>query len=57
MGTTLIAVQFKGGVAIAADSRSAMGTYVSNRVANKITQITDYIYCCRAGSAADTQVS
>jgi len=30
-------------------------SYVANRVTDKLTQITDYIYCCRSGSAADTQ--
>ncbi|CAD1473752.1 unnamed protein product, partial [Heterotrigona itama] len=29
--------------------------YISNRFADKLTKITDYIYCCRSGSAADTQ--
>jgi len=29
--------------------------YVSNRFADKLTRVTDYIYCCRSGSAADTQ--
>ena len=29
--------------------------YVANRVTDKLTKITDHIYCCRSGSAADTQ--
>lgn len=29
--------------------------YVANRVSDKLTRITDQIYCCRSGSAADTQ--
>lgn len=29
--------------------------YISNRFADKLTKITDHIYCCRSGSAADTQ--
>lgn len=33
----------------------AGSTYVANRVSNKITRITDSVYCCRSGSAADTQ--
>lgn len=40
---------------IGADSRTSSGIYVSNRVADKLTRITDNIYCCRSGSAADTQ--
>lgn len=29
--------------------------YVANRVSDKLTRVTDQIYCCRSGSAADTQ--
>jgi 20S proteasome subunit beta 1 len=29
--------------------------YIANRVTDKLTKITDYIYCCRSGAAADTQ--
>lgn len=32
-----------------------LGTYIANRVSDKLTAIHDYIYCCRSGSAADTQ--
>ena len=28
---------------------------VVNRVTDKLTQVTDRIFCCRSGSAADTQ--
>eukprot|EP00940_MAST-03C_sp_MAST-3C-sp2_P002101 g2101.t1 len=54
-GTTIIAVEFKGGVVIGADSRTSTGTYVANRVSDKLTCVHDRIYCCRSGSAADTQ--
>ncbi|XP_055318187.1 proteasome subunit beta type-6 isoform X2 [Sitodiplosis mosellana] len=54
-GTTIMAVEFDGGVVIGADSRTSSGTYVSNRVTDKLTRISDKIYCCRSGSAADTQ--
>lgn len=53
--TTIMAVEFKDGVIIGADSRTSMGNYVANRVTDKLTKITDKIYCCRSGSAADTQ--
>ncbi|KAJ2510064.1 Proteasome subunit beta type-1 [Coemansia sp. RSA 2049] len=55
MGTTIMAVQFDGGVVLGADSRTSSGTYVSNRVSDKLTKVHDRIYCCRSGSAADTQ--
>jgi 20S proteasome subunit beta 1 len=50
-----MAVEFNGGVIIGADSRTSTGSYVANRVTDKLTRITDKIYCCRSGSAADTQ--
>ena len=31
------------------------GTYVANRVSDKLTALHHHIYCCRSGSAADTQ--
>lgn len=54
-GTTIMAVEFEGGVVIGADSRTTMGAYIANRVTDKLTKVTDKIYCCRSGSAADTQ--
>ncbi len=53
--TTLIAVEFADGVVIGADSRTSAGSYVVNRVTDKLTQVSDTIYCCRSGSSADTQ--
>lgn len=50
-----MAVEFADGVIIGADSRTSTGSYVANRVTDKLTKITDKIYCCRSGSAADTQ--
>lgn len=38
-----------------ADSRTSTGDYIANRVTDKITPLTDRIYICRSGSAADTQ--
>lgn len=53
--TTIMAVTYDGGVIMGADSRTSTGTYVANRVSDKITSLHDYIYACRSGSAADTQ--
>jgi len=55
MGTSIMAVAFNGGVVIAADSRTSSGDYVSNRVSDKLSSVSDRIYCARSGSAADTQ--
>ena len=54
-GTTIMAVQFNGGVVLGADSRTTTGSYIANRVTDKLTPIHDHIFCCRSGSAADTQ--
>ena len=54
-GTTIMAIPFEGGVVVGADSRVSTGTYVANRVSDKIAQIHERIWCCRSGSAADTQ--
>jgi len=54
-GTTIIATECKEGVVIGADSRSSTGIYVASRITDKLTKITDRVYCCRSGSAADTQ--
>ncbi|GAA0152109.1 hypothetical protein Leryth_010398 [Lithospermum erythrorhizon] len=56
MGTTIIGVTYNGGVVLAADSRTSTGMYVANRASDKITQLTDNVYVCRSGSAADSQV-
>lgn len=48
-------MRYKDGVIIGADSRTSTGSYVANRVTDKLTRITDNVYCCRSGSAADTQ--
>ena len=78
--TSIMAVQFEGGVVIGADTRTTSGSYIvnillvhasvtlvvwsqagakidvqANRVTDKLTHIHDRIYCCRSGSAADTQ--
>jgi len=55
MGTSIMAVTFDGGVVMGADSRTSTGMYVANRVSDKLTPVAENIYCCRSGSAADTQ--
>jgi 20S proteasome subunit beta 1 len=54
-GTTIMGVVFDGGVILGADSRTSTGSYIANRVADKITPLHDYVWTCRSGSAADTQ--
>ena len=54
-GTTIVAVEYDGGVVLGADSRVSTGAYVSNRASDKITPLSESIYLLRSGSAADTQ--
>merc|ERR1719235_997778 len=54
-GTTIMAVEFDGGVVMGADSRTSTGDYVANRASRKISKVHDKIFVCRCGSAADTQ--
>lgn len=55
-GTTILAFKFKDGVIMAADGRTSSGSYVESRVTDKITPIAGNVFCCRSGSAADTQL-
>ncbi|XP_077936841.1 proteasome subunit beta type-9-like [Gasterosteus aculeatus] len=54
-GTTIIAVEFDGGVVLGSDSRVSAGASVVNRVMNKLSHLHDKIYCALSGSAADAQ--
>ena len=55
-GTTIMAIKYQGGVIIGADTRTSMGTYIPNRITDKLTALSRKIYCCRSGSSADTQM-
>ncbi|KAJ3006160.1 UNVERIFIED_CONTAM: Proteasome subunit beta type-1, partial [Siphonaria sp. JEL0065] len=50
-----MAVQHKDGVIVGADSRTTTGSYIANSVTDKLTPVHGRIFCCRSGSAADTQ--
>jgi 20S proteasome subunit beta 2 len=43
------------GVVLGADTRSTAGTTVADKNCEKIHYITPNIYCCGAGTAADTE--
>ena len=49
MQTTIMAVEYDGGVVMGADSRTSTGSYIANRVSDKITFVDDKIYVCRSG--------
>lgn len=50
-----MAASYDGGVVMGADSRTSTGSYIANRVTDKITPLAAKIFICRSGSAADTQ--
>merc|ERR1740116_481904 len=55
-GTTIVAVQYKDGVLLGADSRSSVGgQYVANRLTDKLQPLTENIFILRSGSSAHTQ--
>ncbi|XP_006001022.1 proteasome subunit beta type-9 [Latimeria chalumnae] len=54
-GTTIIAVEFNGGIVIGSDSRVSAGEAIVNRVMDKLSPLHEKIYCALSGSAADAQ--
>jgi len=54
-GTTIVGVIFKDGVVLGADTRATEGPIVADKNCEKIHYIAQNIYCCGAGTAADTE--
>merc|ERR1711998_454908 len=54
-GTTIVGLDYKDGVVLGADTRATGDTTVVDKVCEKIHYIAPNIYCCGAGTAADTQ--
>merc|ERR1712006_21944 len=54
-GTTIVGLVYKDGVVLGADTRATGDTTVVDKNCEKIHKIADNIYCCGAGTAADTQ--
>eukprot|EP00816_Leptocylindrus_hargravesii_P009864 CAMPEP_0196808598 /NCGR_PEP_ID=MMETSP1362-20130617/8585_1 /TAXON_ID=163516 /ORGANISM="Leptocylindrus danicus, Strain CCMP1856" /LENGTH=291 /DNA_ID=CAMNT_0042182997 /DNA_START=24 /DNA_END=902 /DNA_ORIENTATION=- len=54
-GTTIVGMTFAGGVVLGADTRATGGTEVADKNCEKIHYLADNIYCCGAGTAADTE--
>lgn len=54
-GTTIAGIIFKDGVVLGADTRATSGPIVADKNCAKIHYIADNIYCCGAGTAADTE--
>jgi len=56
-GTTIAGVVFKDGVVLGADTRATEDTIVADKNCAKIHYIANNIYCCGAGTAADTEMT
>jgi len=56
-GTTIVGCIFADGVILGADTRATSGNIVADKNCSKIHRITDRIYCCGAGTAADTEMT
>jgi len=54
-GTTICGVIFNEGIVLGADTRATGGSIVCDLNCSKIHHIADNIYCCGAGTAADTE--
>jgi len=54
-GTTIVGVIFKDGVVLGADTRATEGPIVADKNCEKIHYISPNMYCCGAGTAADTE--
>jgi 20S proteasome subunit beta 2 len=54
-GTTIVGVVYKDGIVLGADTRATEGDTVCDKNCEKIHYIAPNIYCCGAGTAADTE--
>lgn len=54
-GTTIVGVVYKGGVVLGADTRATEGSVIADKNCAKIHYIAPNIWCCGAGTAADTE--
>jgi len=56
-GTTIVGLIYKDGVVLGADTRATNDTIVADKNCAKIHYIAPNIYCCGAGTAADTEMT
>lgn len=54
-GTTIVGIIYKDGVVLGADTRATGGSEVVDKNCEKIHYIAPNIWCCGAGTAADTE--
>ncbi|KAI8867386.1 proteasome subunit beta type-7 [Ramicandelaber brevisporus] len=54
-GTTIVGVVYKDGIVLGADTRATEGPIVADKNCEKIHYLAPNMYCCGAGTAADTE--
>lgn len=54
-GTTIVGIVYNDGVVLGADTRATEGPIVCDKNCFKIHRISDKIWCCGAGTSADTE--
>jgi len=54
-GTTIVGLIYKDGVVLGADTRATSGATVADKNCEKIHYIAKNIWCCGAGTSADTE--
>lgn len=54
-GTTICGIVYKDGVVLGADTRATEGSIVCDKKCEKIHHISSKIWCCGAGTSADTE--
>jgi len=55
-GTTIVGMVYKDGVVLGADTRATSGSEVAEKNCEKIHYLAPNMYCCGAGTAADTEM-
>ncbi|KAG0270441.1 Proteasome subunit beta type-7 [Actinomortierella ambigua] len=56
-GTTIVGLIYKDGVVLGADTRATAGPIVADKNCEKIHYLAPNMYCCGAGTAADTEMT
>ncbi|XP_022248043.1 proteasome subunit beta type-7-like [Limulus polyphemus] len=56
-GTTIVGITYKDGIILGADTRATEDTIVSDKNCSKIHYLAPNMYCCGAGTAADTEMT
>jgi len=56
-GTTIVGLIFANGVVLGADTRATAGNVVADKNCSKIHRLAPRMYCCGAGTAADTEMT